>query len=72
MYCNQWRNSALIIGGGGGTKFRRGADNFGGIQATISHPSKFWGGPSPLSPPGIAPMIAITDLYITILSYVLQ
>ena len=42
MYCNQWRNFALIIGVGG-TKFRRGADNFGGIQATISHPSKFGG-----------------------------
>ena len=43
----QWRNSALIIGG---KTFRRGADNFGGgIQATISHPSKFGGDHTPLS-----------------------
>ena len=49
----QWRNSALIIGGGGGgTTFRRGADNFGGIQATISHHSKFGGGGLSPRPPG--------------------
>ena len=55
----QWRNSALIIGG---TTFRRGADNFGGIQATISHLSKFgWTIPPvpPPPPPEIAPILSL-------------
>ena len=61
----QWCSSALIIGG------RRHSGKvptiFGGIQATIPHPSKF-GGTIPLPvPPGIAPMP--THIYMCLQTY---
>ena len=53
----QWRNSALIIGGGGGRRHSGEAPTIlEEIQATISHPAKFGGGTIPPVPPGIAPM----------------
>ena len=50
--------------GGGGRHSGEVPTILGGIQATISHPSKFGGGPSPLSPPpGIAPMHSHTHTH---------
>ena len=47
---NQWRYSALIIGGRHSGRCRQFFFG-GGIQATISHPSKFGGGTIPPCPP---------------------
>ena len=47
----QWRNLALIMKGGGGRHSGEVPTILGGIQATISHPSKFGGGTIPPVPP---------------------